>query len=76
MTDRDTQTETAAARYARHADEAKRLLDAIRTAIDADAAQIEKRKRETARAADWADVGSMAEVARKLAEVADFLGAK
>jgi len=76
MTIRETPTETAAERYARHADESKRLLVAIRAAIDADAAQIDKRERETDRPADWADVGSMAEVARKLAEVADFLGAK
>lgn len=76
MKDRATTPENAPARYAHYADEAKRLLDAICAAIGDDDARIEKREGDTGRRIDWADVGSMNEVARKLREIADFFGAK
>jgi phytoene dehydrogenase-like protein len=76
MNDRATTPENAADRYAHHAQQAERLLTAIRTAVNADIARVVRREVETKRPIDWADVGTMEEVARKLAEVAQFLGAK
>lgn len=76
MTNQDSQTETAADRYAHHAKVAKNLLLAIENAIDVDANRVAARERATGRKIDWADVGTIEEVARKLAEIAQFLGSK